>query len=50
MLWHFLLKQVCQVRYKILKKRLLNMLRRERLKSFKTEKQKVSNSNSKTGY
>ena len=36
-----LLEQVCQVRYKILKKRLLNILYRERLESFKTKNRKL---------
>ena len=44
-----LLEQVCQVRYTILKKLLLNVLYRERLDSFKTKKQKVNNTDSKTG-
>ena len=37
-----LLEQVCQVRYKILKKQLLNVLHRVRLDSFKTKNRKLA--------
>ena len=37
-----LLEKVCQVRYKILKKRQLNILHRERLDSFKTRNRKLA--------
>ena len=36
------MEQVCQVRYTILKKRLLNVLHRERLDSFKTKNRKLA--------
>ena len=37
-----LLDQVCHVRYKLLKKRLLNILYRERIVSFKTKNRKLA--------
>ena len=44
-----LLEQVCQVRFKILKKRLLNILYRERLVSFKTKNRKLATLIAKQG-
>ena len=44
-----LLEQVCQVRYAILKKRLLNILYCERLDSFKTKSRKLATLTAKQG-